>query len=126
MTKPLALVIEDDVDLANIFAEALQAADFDTEIIAAGDVALNRLKTVAPLVVVLDLHLPRVSGMEILPQIRSDARLAKTRVIVASADPVMADSLADIADLVLIKPISFGQLRDMAARLKPATTGFTV
>lgn len=126
MTKPLALVIEDDVDLANIFAEALQAADFDTEIIAAGDVALNRLKTVVPLVVVLDLHLPRVSGMEILPQIRSDARLAKTRVIVASADPVMADSMADIADLVLIKPISFGQLRDMAARLKPAASGFTV
>ncbi|MFN8595331.1 MAG: response regulator [Anaerolineae bacterium] len=119
-------MIEDDVDLANIFAEALQAADFDTEIIAAGDVALNRLKTVVPLVVVLDLHLPRVSGMEILPQIRSDARLAKTRVIVASADPVMADSMADIADLVLIKPISFGQLRDMAARLKPAASGFTV
>lgn len=122
MTNPLALIIEDDADLANIFAEALQAAEFATEIIAAGDVALERLRVTVPVVVVLDLHLPKVSGMEILPQIRADERLAKTRVIVATADPVMGDSLTDIADIVLIKPISFGQLRDMAARLKPTSS----
>jgi hypothetical protein len=40
-------------------------------------------------------------------------------VIVASADPVMAQSLSDQADLVLIKPISFSQLRDLANRFNP-------
>ncbi len=119
MSNPIAWIVEDDDDLANIFAEALQAARYDTDIIRTGDRAMARLKTGMPDVVVLDLHLPGESGMEILKQIRADAHLARTRVIVASADPVMAESLNDQADLVLIKPISFSQLRDLANRLNP-------
>ena len=67
----------------------------------------------------LDLYLPHASGDDILHLIRSEARLAQTRVIVATADPLMADSLQAEADLVLIKPISFSQLRDLAVRLRP-------
>ncbi len=123
MSNSLALIIEDDIDLAAIFAEALQAAQYDTEIIHNGDQALDRLAKVAPAVVILDLHLPQVSGVEILKWIRANARLAKTRVVVATADPVMADYLSDQADLVLIKPISFSQLRDLAKRLNLASPG---
>jgi CheY-like chemotaxis protein len=71
--------------------------------------------------VVLDLHLPHLSGRDILDEIRHDERLTSTRVIVATADPRMAEILDEQADLVLIKPISFGQLRDLSARLKPAS-----
>jgi two-component system response regulator AdeR len=117
MSELLGLIIEDDDDLAVIFSEALQAAAFKTEIIQSGDQALARLAVTTPDVVVLDLHLPRVAGMDILHQIRADARLAKTRVIVATAHPRMAESLRDEADLVLLKPISFSQLRDLAAIL---------
>ena len=117
MNKPLAFIIEDDEDLAIIFAKALQAAHFDTEVIHAGDAAIARLAAATPALVVLDLHLPNVSGMGILKQIRSTPRLARTKVIVATADPVMGDSLRDQVDLALIKPISFGQLRDLASRL---------
>jgi len=66
--------------------------------------------------VVLDLHIPLASGAEILRQIRADARLDKTRVIVATADSRVPDVLREQADLVLIKPVSFSQLRDLAAR----------
>jgi CheY-like chemotaxis protein len=119
-----ALIIEDDSDLALIFAEALQAAGFDTGIVRHGDHALARLAVAAPDIVVLDLHLPHVSGADILRQIRTDERLAHTRVIVATADPRMADMLQDQPDLVLLKPISFSQLRDLAARLaSTAPTG---
>jgi CheY-like chemotaxis protein len=117
MSNPLAIIVEDDVDLAAIFAGALESVKFDTEIIHDGVQALARLAEVVPMVVVLDLHLPRVSGMEILQQIRANPRLAQTRVMVATADPVMAEFLNDQADLVLIKPISFSQLRDLATRL---------
>jgi two-component system response regulator AdeR len=117
MSELLGLIIEDDDDLSVIFSEALQAAGFKTEIIQSGDQALARLAITTPEVVVLDLHLPRVAGMDILHQIRADARLAKTRVIVATAHPRMAESLRDEADLVLLKPISFSQLRDLAAIL---------
>jgi DNA-binding response OmpR family regulator len=118
--KPLALIIEDDVDLASIFSDALQAAQFTTEIIADGLAAQIRLTETVPQLVVLDLHLPRVSGEILLRQIRSTPALARVKVVIASADPISADLLSPESDLVLIKPVSFSQLRDLAQRLKPA------
>lgn len=117
--KNLALIIEDDPDLADIFAEALQAAEFETEISHDGRAGLARLFELKPALVVLDLHLPTMTGPQILEQIRAEAGLDHTRVIVASADPLMAESLTTAADLVLLKPISFSQLRDLATRLRP-------
>jgi CheY-like chemotaxis protein len=117
MSVRSALIIEDNSDLAIIFSQALQAAGFATGIIQDGDQALARLAITTPDVVVLDLHMPRVSGLEILRCIRADTRLAGTRVIVATADMRATDMLQDQADLVLIKPVSFTQLRDLAGRL---------
>ncbi len=117
--KPLALIIEDDNRQATVFAQALRIADFETEIIQNGQEALNRLSEVVPALVVLDLHLPKVSGKDIFEQIQADARLAKTRVMLATADPLLAESLQADVDLVLLKPISFNQLRDLASRLRP-------
>jgi len=113
----LALIIEDERDLATIFASALEAAGFRTETINAGDTAIERLADIVPDVVILDLHLPRVAGGDILRHIRADARFANTRVLITTADARMAETLADQADLVLIKPISFSQLRDLAVRM---------
>ncbi len=119
MTNSLALIIEDDPDLSTIFAEALRGAEFETEIVRDGNSALNRLAAIVPNVVVLDLHLPYVSGKDILQHIRNDSRLTETKIILATADASMAGTLESMADLVLLKPISFGQLRNLAARLRP-------
>jgi DNA-binding response OmpR family regulator len=117
MSDLFALIVEDETDLAIIFSKALQEAGFETQIVRAGDTALMWLTSTTPQIVVLDLHLPRVSGEEVLEQIRADERLATTKVIIATADPRMAETLQDRADLVLLKPIGFSQLRDLAARL---------
>lgn len=117
--KPLALVIEDDQDLCDIFTQALDAAGFQTEAIRDGRTAMQRMDGPAPHAIILDLHLPQVDGMQLLKRIRSDARLAHTRVVIATADTVTAELLRDEADFVLLKPISFAQLRDLAARLHP-------
>lgn len=119
MSHSLALIIEDDPDLATIFAEALRGAEFETEIIRDGKAALNRLEAIIPSVVVLDLHLPFASGKEILEHIRANTRFNDTKVILATADSGLADTLQSEADLILLKPISFGQLRNLAARLHP-------
>ncbi len=115
--NPLALIIEDDPDAADIFSAAIEAAEYETEIIGSGKQALERLAVTEPSIVVLDLHLPHVSGADILNYIRSEPRLEKTRVIIASADPRTADMLYGKATLVLIKPIGFTQLRNLAIRL---------
>jgi DNA-binding response OmpR family regulator len=123
MSNLFALIVEDETDLAIIFSKALQEAGFETQIVRAGDTALMWLSSTAPQIVVLDLHLPRVSGEEVLEQIRADERLLATKVIIATADPRMAETLQDRADLVLLKPIGFSQLRDLASRLGFETAG---
>lgn len=119
--KDIALVIEDDEDLAIIFSEALNAADFETEIVRDGWVAWKRLQEVRPAVVILDMHLPHISGADLLKQIRADAKMAKTRVVVITADARMGDAVREEADFVLIKPTSFVQLRELSARLHQTT-----
>jgi len=119
MGKPLALIVEDHVDAAVIFSEAMKSAGFETETVRSGDAALAKLSVIVPDIVVLDLQLPHVEGADILHQIRADERLNETRVIVATAHPHRAADLQDEADLVLIKPVGFHQLRGLGERLSP-------
>ena len=115
--KEFALIIEDDFDIGTIFAEALIMSGFKAEVIADGLVAMNRLHEVEPDVVILDLHLPNISGAEILHYIRQTERLKNTRVVVATADPRMADSIRPNATLVLDKPVTYQQLKLLTTRL---------
>ena len=119
MNNPLtAFIIEDDQDLAEIFTIGLKRAGYEPECIYAGDTALARLKTDVPGLVLLDIQLPEVSGLEILKYLNEDRRFKNTRTIIATANPIQVDHLRDEADLVLIKPISVSQLSSLAARLK--------
>ena len=111
MSKPLALIIEDNPDLAAILTMALKAENFEVE---------SRLAEVVPSLVILDLHLPHLSGTNALRQIQSDRRLLNTRVVIATADAAMADELRDQADLVLLKPVSITQIRELAVRMVPS------
>lgn len=120
MSTHSALVVEDDPDLAMIFSQALRAAGFEVETVATREAALARLAACTPQIVTLDLHLRQARGTDILRYIRSEPRLAQVNVVLTTADSAMAEELQDQADVVLVKPISFVQLRDLAARLKPA------
>lgn len=114
---PLALIIEDDDKLATIFKNALSMAGFETVLADDGRKGLEVLKTRQPSLILLDLHLPEVSGDKILHAIRQDETLKSTIVILATADSAMADFLNDKSDYVLQKPISFIQLRALAERI---------
>lgn len=116
MTKLLALIIEDDPNLNEIIAITLQE-DFEIETCADGDMAMVLLGNVVPQLVVLDLNIPGKSGREILTHIRSEKRFQRTRVIVATADNRQAETLHNDADIVLLKPVSPGQLRELALRI---------
>jgi two-component system response regulator MtrA len=117
MNKPLAFVVEDDPQLSQIFTLTLSES-FETETITDGARALTRLSEVIPDLVVLDINLPGASGAEILHSIRTNSRYDSTRVILATANPHQAYDLQGKADIVLLKPISITQLRDLANRLK--------
>ena len=121
--KPLGYIVEDYVDTINIFRWALEMAGYDVEVAKDGAIAQQRLAEIVPDLIILDLHMPNVPGDLLLKQIRSDERLTKARVFLATADANMASQLRDQAELVLLKPISVMQLRDLAERFRPASSG---
>jgi DNA-binding response OmpR family regulator len=114
----LAMVVEDDEKLAFIFTEALKQAGFSVHTVRDGMEAMRVIDSVLPILVVLDLHLPNVSGVTILEHIRKNPGMSESWVVISTADPAMAETLRDQADFILIKPISFIQLRDLARRLR--------
>ncbi len=119
---PLALVIEDDPKLSTIYDTVVKQAGYSTEIIRRGDEALKRLPLVSPSLILLDIHLPYVSGVELLKVIRTTEALAKTPVIVLTADIYLAESLEDQADYVIVKSFGVSRLRELVAQLFAANT----
>ncbi len=116
--QPLAVVIEDDVELSAIFQRALELAGYHAICMYDGGEALACLQQFIPEIVVMDLHLPTLSGDKIFQYIKTDERLAGTHIILATADSILADTMRDESDLVLVKPVSFSQLRALATRLR--------
>lgn len=121
-TKPLALIIEDNEDQNLVFTKAVEKAGFSTESIKDGITAMSRLGKVVPALVVLDLHMPGINGGLLLRGIRNDPLTAKTHVIIVSADAEFAARLEAQVDIVLIKPVSFSQLSQMASRFYTGST----
>lgn len=113
-----ALIVEDDPKLAAIFAAALEQANYRTEIISDGQQAIQHLAVTLPDIVILDLHLPFISGADILKHIRADQRLAKVQVIIVTADLFRAEALRDQADAILFKPVGFIRLQNLVAKLQ--------
>ncbi len=114
--KPLAVIVEDEPQLNQLFAVTLKG-DFEIVQIYDGDYALQELERRVPNLIVLDLNLPGASGDKVLRQIRADQKYGKTRVILATANALQAAALEEQADIVLLKPISPAQLRDLASRI---------
>jgi DNA-binding response OmpR family regulator len=116
MSTPVVFVVEDDPKLTKIITFTLQE-NFEIETCSDGGLAVERLKQIVPDIVILDLNLPGVSGREVLEGIRADVRLANTRVILTTADERQAETLNNDADIILLKPVSPTQLREMALRM---------
>jgi diguanylate cyclase (GGDEF)-like protein len=113
-----ALIVDDDKDTARFFGTVLGLVGFDVEIVLTAREALAQLASLVPDLILLDMRLGyELGGGDILFQIRSNPRLDKTRVIVITAYPAMADPISNLADLVLLKPVEIEQLKQLAERL---------
>jgi DNA-binding response OmpR family regulator len=117
MSMRTALVIEDNRVISLVFSMALQEAGFDTITLRDGQAVMEYLEEGRPELVVLDLNLPGVTGRAILPFIRQHERLVQSKVIIVSADSIQATYLSSQADVALIKPVGFHQLRQLSMQL---------
>lgn len=116
-TQPLVLIIEDAVEIAAIYTEILEMNGMSVEHIADGAVALARLAGDAPDLILLDMHLPNVSGLELLSYIRESDHLKHTRVVAITANALLGQDLEEKADLTLIKPVNFTQINELTRRM---------
>ncbi|HEX2621208.1 MAG TPA: response regulator [Phototrophicaceae bacterium] len=119
MSKPVALVIDDDKNLSEVFSMALDHAGFETEIINDSTQAMEYITTRKPALITLDIQMPLISGIDILRWIRADEQLKHIKVLMVTANERASDTeeIDLMADLILIKPVTFSQLKEMAGRL---------
>lgn len=117
-STPLAFIIEDNEDQNWVFTLAMEQAGYRTESIRDGQLASKRLSETTPNLLILDLHIPGIPGDKLLSKVRADPKMGQTYVILATADAQKAEELRTMADLVLLKPISFAQLTDLASRYR--------
>jgi DNA-binding response OmpR family regulator len=77
-----------------------------------GEASLEIARRVRPDVVILDMMMPRRSGLEVLGELRQDKELSQTRVIVLTAQPgTREQALRNGADVVMVKPFEPDQIR---------------
>jgi two-component system cell cycle response regulator DivK len=120
MDKPFALLIEDDRDVAALFRQVLDMAGYYSESILDGKEAMDRLASVSPDIVLLDLQLPNMSGVEILKRMRADERMKTIPVVVITAYAYFANSLPVEPDLFLLKPVDIKDLISLIQKLRAA------
>ena len=118
MDKPFALLIEDDRDVATLFRHVLDMAGYRSEIVYDGLEAMKQLSAVKPDVVLLDLQLPGMSGIEILQKMRADERMMTIPVVVITAYANYAKNLPINPDLFLLKPVDIHDLSSLLQRLR--------
>ena len=124
MGKPFALIIEDDRDIVALFRHVLDLAGYQTEIVLHGKVAVEHLAISTPDIVLLDLNLPGVSGIEILAMMNADERLKRIPVVVITAHAYLIETLTVKPQLVLIKPVNIEQMTNLILQICP--TGKTM
>jgi len=112
-TPPRVLVVEDDRDIADLVARYLQKAGFEVETLVSGREALAALTRRPPDLLVLDLMLPHVSGLEICRAARAHAATAALPIIMLTARAEEPDRISGLelgADDYLGKPFSPNEL----------------
>ena len=111
--KPSIVIVEDEVNIANAEKLILQA-EYDVHLAHDGEEGLRLIKEVKPTLVVLDLMLPKMSGVEICKQIRADAALKGTKVVMVTAkneDRDEQEGMDTGADDYIMKPFEPVELR---------------
>jgi DNA-binding response OmpR family regulator len=113
------LVVEDEHDIAGLIKHTLErSGDMDVETIASGDAALKAVIERVPDLIILDLNLPVLSGLEVCRILRTRSNTAQTPIIMLTARTSESDRVTGLdvgADDYVTKPFS---LRELAARVR--------
>ena len=105
-----ALVVDDDLALADVVSFTLRRAGYEVIVAHDGQMALDRWQSEHPDFIVLDLNLPKLSGLEVCQRIRAEADTPILILSVRDEDDDVVNGLKAGADDYIVKPFSPRQL----------------
>jgi DNA-binding response OmpR family regulator len=111
--RPLVLCADDDEDILSLVALRLERAGFEVVTVTDGDAAVAAARERRPDVAVLDVMMPRRTGLEVLAELRQEPTLSGLKVVLLSArvqESDVARGLDAGADAYLVKPFKAGDL----------------
>ena len=115
MNKLQILVVEDDAPVRNLITTTLKAHDYKHIIAENGEEAIRQASTCNPDIVLLDLGLPDMDGVEIIKKIRTWSNMPIIVISARSEDSDKIEALDNGADDYLTKPFS---VEELLARLR--------
>lgn len=112
------LIVEDEADLAELLCYNLRRQGYEVEVCRDGASGIRRILESGPDLVVLDVMLPHLSGLQIARQVRTDPKTAQIPILMLTARAEEADQVAGLqigADDYVTKPFS---LKVLLARVE--------
>ncbi|MFN2196873.1 MAG: response regulator [Anaerolineales bacterium] len=109
----LVIIVEDEPDTAEMFAELMRLEGYQIKKAYGGTAAIDLLTKETPYVVLLDIMMPDVSGLEVLRYMRRDPQLENIPVVVISGRPKPDEIINDLensATVYVMKPIGVEQI----------------
>jgi DNA-binding response OmpR family regulator len=119
--KPrIVLVVDDDDMIRRLVRTVLEADDYDVVEARNGDIALELANEAHPAVILLDIMMPGIDGVEVCR--RLDHSAVKVVILTARDDPMLEDACREAgADAFLTKPFSSVELIDLVASFAAAS-----
>ena len=111
----VALIIDDDPAAVDLLSRWLRRCGYRTCVAYSGEAGLEIARNEAPDIVLLDALMPGRSGYDVLPEMRSDPRLADTPIVLVTVDDDRARGLDAGASDFVRKPVSETELRRLLA-----------
>jgi phosphate regulon transcriptional regulator PhoB len=124
------LIVEDEKEIADLISYALKKENFDVTVALDGERALEKLREESFDLVILDLMLPKIQGLEICKIIRNNPKIQKTGIIIVTAKGEEYDRIKGLemgADDYITKPFSprelLARIKALLRRIKNSQTG---
>jgi CheY-like chemotaxis protein len=119
MDQKTVMIIEDEEDAAELFAEMMRVSGYRIFKTSKSAPAIEMMKAEKPDVILLDIMMPEVSGLDILRMMRQDPVLENIPVIIITAKGMPADiknGMEAGASTYLTKPVGFLDLKEAVER----------
>src|SRR5947207_4810882 len=104
--EPSILIVDDKADLLDLFSASLRRLRYRVITAQDANTALEILNEHVPALILLDLAMPSVSGLDVLQHVRADPRFNLTKIAIVTAIPSRMDKQStSMVDRIIPKPV---------------------